>query len=113
MINKAEFPGVKPLFWQKFKQNLIILGLGDRKKSDTSPFLLGRLYSKLSIVATGHWETINGIFIPKCSDMAVSSTVSACGVDKPLKSHLETTVKQEVNPKMIGVQLSLDLGSFG
>ncbi|EFA70044.1 hypothetical protein BCV63_04225 [Cylindrospermopsis raciborskii CS-508] len=31
------------------------------------------------------------------SDLAVSSTVSACGVDKPLKNHLETTMNQEVN----------------
>ena len=53
------------------------------------------------------------IFIPERSDMAVSSTVSACGVDKPLKSHLETTVKQEINTKMIAVQMCLDLGSFG
>ncbi|OBU75044.1 transposase [Cylindrospermopsis raciborskii S07] len=38
-----------------------------------------------------------GIFIPSRSDLAVSSTVSACGVDKPLKNHLETTMNQEVN----------------
>jgi putative transposase len=37
-----------------------------------------------------------GIFIPERSE-AVSSTVSAWVVDKPLKSHLETTMKQEVN----------------
>jgi putative transposase len=43
----------------------------------------------------------------------VSSTEIACGVDKPLKSHLETTLKQEVNAKTTFVQLSLDLGSFG
>lgn len=54
-----------------------------------------------------------GIFIPSRSDLAVSSTVSACGVDKPLKSHLETTMNQEVNIKIANVQLSLDLGSFG
>lgn len=54
-----------------------------------------------------------GIFIPERSDKAVSSTVSACGVDKPLRSHLETTMKQEVITKTINVQLSLDLGSFG
>ncbi|MCC5615395.1 transposase [Nostoc sp. CHAB 5836] len=54
-----------------------------------------------------------GIFIPSRSDLAVSSTVSACGVDKPLKSHLETTMNQEVNIKTAHVQLSLDLGSFG
>ena len=45
--------------------------------------------------------------------MAVSSNVSACGLDKPLKSHLETTVKQEISTKIIGVQMYLDLGSFG
>jgi putative transposase len=53
------------------------------------------------------------IFIPERSYMAVSSTVSACGVDKPLKSHIETTVKQEINTKMIGVQMCPDLRSFG
>jgi len=55
----------------------------------------------------------DGIEIPRCSDVAVSSTVSACGVGKPLKSHLETTMKQEVHTKISHVQLSLDLGSFG
>lgn len=40
-----------------------------------------------------------GIFVPIRSDLAVSSTVSACGVDKPLESHLETTLNQEVNTK--------------
>jgi putative transposase len=45
-----------------------------------------------------------GIFIPirtvpEKSDQTVSSTEIACGVDKPLKSHLETTTKQEVNAK--------------
>jgi len=54
-----------------------------------------------------------GIFIPERSDKAVSSTVSACGVDKPLRSHSKTAMKQEVNIKAINVQLSLDLGSFG
>jgi len=54
-----------------------------------------------------------GIFVPSRSDLAVSSTVSACGVDKPLKSHLETTMNQEVNTKISNVQLSLDLGNFG
>ncbi|WP_445250381.1 RNA-guided endonuclease InsQ/TnpB family protein [Microcoleus sp. OTE_8_concoct_300] len=54
-----------------------------------------------------------GIFIPSRSDLAVSSTVSACGVDKPLRSHPKTTVKQEVNPKTTYIQLNLDLGSFG
>jgi putative transposase len=55
----------------------------------------------------------DGIHIPKCSDVAVSSTVSACGVDKPLRSHPKTTMKQEVNTKISNVQLSLDLRSFG
>ena len=54
-----------------------------------------------------------GIFIPTRSDSAVSSTVSACGVDKPLRSHSKTTLKQEVNTKITFVQLSLDFGSFG
>ncbi|XZN95741.1 MAG: RNA-guided endonuclease InsQ/TnpB family protein [Microcoleus sp.] len=54
-----------------------------------------------------------GIFVPSRSDLAVSSTVSACGVDKPLKSHLETTMNQEVNTKISNVQLSLDFGNFG
>ncbi len=54
-----------------------------------------------------------GIFIPTRSSQTVSSTEIACGVDKPLKSHLETTMKQEVNTKTLFVQLSLDLGSFG
>lgn len=45
-----------------------------------------------------------GIFIPERSD-AVSLTVKACGVDKPLKCQLKTTAKQEVNSKPI--QLSL------
>lgn len=52
------------------------------------------------------------IFVPERSE-TVSFTEIACGVDKPLKSHLETTMKQEVNTKTINVQLSLDLGSFG
>lgn len=47
-----------------------------------------------------------GIFIPIRSDQMASSAKIACGVDKPLKSHLETTVKQEVNCKPI--QLSFD-----
>jgi len=37
-----------------------------------------------------------GIFIPERSE-TVSSTEIACGADKPLKSHLKTAVKQEVN----------------
>ena len=47
-----------------------------------------------------------GIFIPIRSDQMASSAKMACGVDKPLKSHLETTVKQEVNSNPI--QLSFD-----
>jgi Transposase and inactivated derivatives len=47
-----------------------------------------------------------GIFIPIRSDQMASSAKITCGVDKPLKSHLETTVKQEVNSKPI--QLSFD-----
>ena len=46
-----------------------------------------------------------GIFIPIRSDQMASSAKIACGVDKPLKSHLETTLKQEVNSKPI--QLSI------
>ena len=52
----------------------------------------------------------DGIDIPKCSDTAVSSTVSACRVGKPLKSHLETTMKQEVNTKTIIVCVKSRLG---
>lgn len=55
----------------------------------------------------------DGIHIPKCSNVAVSSTVPACGVDNPLRSHPKTTMNQEVNAKISNVQLSLDLGSFG
>lgn len=47
-----------------------------------------------------------GIFIPIRSDQMASSAKIACGVDKPLKSHLGTTVKQEVNSNPI--QLSFD-----
>ena len=47
-----------------------------------------------------------GIFIQIRSDQMASSAKMACGVDKPLKSHLETTVKQEVNSNPI--QLSFD-----
>jgi len=54
-----------------------------------------------------------GINIPIRSDWAVSSTVSACEVDKPLGSHTKTTLKQEVNTKITFGKLSLDLGSFG
>jgi putative transposase len=52
------------------------------------------------------------IFIPERSE-TVSSTEIACGVDKSLRSHPKTTVKQEANTKTTFVQLSLDLGSFG
>ncbi len=55
-----------------------------------------------------------GIFIPERSvgvasplETAASFAVSACGTDKPLKSHLETVTKQEVNSKPKIVQLSL------
>lgn len=54
-----------------------------------------------------------GIFIPECSELAVSSTVSACGVGKPDSSHATATVKQEINTIATYVQLSLDLGSYG
>lgn len=48
----------------------------------------------------------DGIFIPKRSDLAVSSTASACEVDKPDNSHVVATVKQEVNAITTHVQLS-------
>jgi putative transposase len=54
-----------------------------------------------------------GIFVPERSEMTVSSTVTACGVDKPLKSHLETTMKQEVNTNPIYVQLGRNLYGIG
>lgn len=54
-----------------------------------------------------------GIFIPERLDLAVSSTVSACGVDKPDSSHVVATVKQEVNTIDTHIQLCLDLGSYG
>ncbi|MCW6051299.1 transposase [Lyngbya sp. CCAP 1446/10] len=54
-----------------------------------------------------------GIFVPERSELAVSSTAPACGVDKPDSSHAVATVKQEVNTKITHVQLSLDLGSYG
>lgn len=44
-----------------------------------------------------------GIFIPECLELAVSSTVSACGVDKPDSSYVVATVKQEVNTKNIHI----------
>jgi putative transposase len=47
-----------------------------------------------------------GIFIPERSE-AASSAVLACGADKPLKSHLETVTKQEIDSKPKIVQLSL------
>lgn len=54
-----------------------------------------------------------GIFIPERLELAVSSTVSACRVDKPDSSHVVATVKQEVNAITTHVQLSRDLGSYG
>ena len=54
-----------------------------------------------------------GIFIPERSDVAVSSTVSACGVDKPSGRQTSATAKQEVSSKVTHVQLCLDLGNFG
>ncbi|MEG4966289.1 RNA-guided endonuclease TnpB family protein [Microcoleus sp. B6-A1] len=45
----------------------------------------------------GRW--FEGIYIPEHSELAVSSTVSACGVGKPDSSHVVATVKQEVNTK--------------
>lgn len=55
----------------------------------------------------------DGIWIPERSELAVSSTVSACGVDKPDSSHTIATLNQDVNAKATYVQLCLDLGSFG
>ncbi|MBE9216679.1 hypothetical protein IQ247_31315, partial [Plectonema cf. radiosum LEGE 06105] len=49
------------------------------------------------------------IYIPERSE-TVSSTEIACGVEKPLKSHLETTLKQEVNTKTINVGAKSRLG---
>jgi len=54
-----------------------------------------------------------GIFVPERSELAVSSTVSACGVDKPDNSHVVATVKQEVNTTITHVQLCRDFGSYG
>ena len=54
-----------------------------------------------------------GIFVPERSESAVSSIVSACGVDKPDSSHAVATVKQEINSLIAYVQLSLDLGNYG
>ncbi|BAZ90169.1 hypothetical protein NIES932_16640 [Raphidiopsis curvata NIES-932] len=48
-----------------------------------------------------------GIHIPIRSEQTVSSTEIACGVDKPLENHLETTMKQEVGSK---VQVCKGLG---
>jgi putative transposase len=42
-----------------------------------------------------------GIFIPIRSDQMATSAKIACGVDKPLESHLKTTLKQEVNSSFI------------
>jgi hypothetical protein len=43
----------------------------------------------------------------------VSSTEIACGAEKPLRSHSKTVMKQEVNTKVIAVQMCLDFGNFG
>lgn len=48
-----------------------------------------------------------GIHIPIRQDLTVSFTVIACGVDKPLLDHQETTLKQEVNSESKIIQLSL------
>ncbi|MEG4454889.1 RNA-guided endonuclease TnpB family protein [Microcoleus sp. N9_A1] len=53
-----------------------------------------------------------GIYIPECSDLAVSSTVSACGVDKPSRRQTGATVKQEVSSDPTLVELCLDLSRF-
>ncbi|NEP60847.1 MAG: transposase [Symploca sp. SIO2G7] len=55
----------------------------------------------------------DGIFVPKRSEKAVSSTVSACGLDKPSSRQTGATVKQEVSTKVNYVQLCLDFDSFG
>jgi putative transposase len=55
---------------------------------------------------------LENIFIPERSE-TVSFTGIACGADKPLRSHSQTAMKQEVNAKTTSVQLSLELGSFG
>jgi putative transposase len=46
-----------------------------------------------------------GIHIPERKDRAVSSTVSACGVDKPDGSHTIATMKQEENSRPIQLNL--------
>jgi putative transposase len=46
-----------------------------------------------------------GIHIPERKEMAVSSTVSAWGVDKPDGSHIIATMKQEENSKPIQLNL--------
>ena len=47
-----------------------------------------------------------GIFIPDRTH-ATSLVVNACGVDKPLSSHVKTTLKQEKNSKPSFGQLTL------
>ncbi len=54
----------------------------------------------------------DGIHIPERSEMAVSSTVSACEVDKPDSSYAVATLNQEVNSNPTHVQLCLDLSRF-
>ncbi len=55
----------------------------------------------------------DGIYVPERSDMAVSSTVSVCGVHKPDGSHAIGTMKQKVNTLATYEQLCLELGNFG
>ena len=73
----------------------------------------GNIQSRDLNAANNIERWFEGIFIPERSELAVSSTVSVCGVDKPDSSHVVATVKQEVNTKSPHVQLSLDLGSYG
>ncbi|MFM7560961.1 hypothetical protein [Cylindrospermopsis raciborskii] len=65
---------------------------------------------KTEIAAKNLERWFEGIHIPIRSEQTVSSTEIACGVDKPLKNHLETTMKQEVGSQ---VQNCKGLGSFG
>lgn len=54
-----------------------------------------------------------GIYIPIRSDRMASSAKIACGVDKPLRSHPKTTMKQEVSTTVVYVQTCLDLTTCG
>ncbi|WP_235678294.1 hypothetical protein [Cylindrospermopsis curvispora] len=65
---------------------------------------------KTEIAAKNLERWFEGIQILIRSDQTVSSTEIACGVDKPLKNHLETTMKQEVGSK---VQNCKGLSGFG